>query len=211
MLCLKISETDSLTSKEHSSSNGHSGVSTPFSKSGTQTPRVDDDTTLASSSLSDSTEDVEVLSEKLSRRKSFGTATLAASPPIRTVDGGLSREHIEQGRVKKTVYLRYLQAASKLGFFAFLLATLLQQGVSVLANITLRNLGEHNRESGDNTGMFDYLLGYGLFSLVSVVLGAVAAILLWVLCTVKSARFLHDMVSMSIFFPSSCTHIFLRC
>ena len=144
-----------------------------------------------------------MLSEKLSRRQSFGTAALAVTPHIRASSRGLSQEHSEQGRVKRSVYLRYLEAASKLGFSVFLAATLMQQVVSVLANITLRNLGEHNRESGDNSGMFDYLLGYGLFSLASIIFSAASAILLWVLCTVKSARYLHDSVSMFLFYLST--------
>jgi len=148
---------------------------------------------------SSTVEDAEILFEKLSRRRSFGTATLAPPPPVRASFSGLSQEHSEHGQVKRTVYLRYLKAASRRGFSAFLAATLLQQAVSVLANITLRNLGEHNRVSGDNSGMFDYLLVYGLFSLASIILGGAAAILLWVLCTVKSARYLHDSVSTSSF------------
>lgn len=104
-------------SKEHGGSGSHSGVSTPFS--GTQTPHADDATTIAPSSLGSSTTgDVKILSEKLSRRKSFGTAALAVTPAIRASSSGLSQEHIEQGRVKRTVYLRYLEAASKLGFSA---------------------------------------------------------------------------------------------
>jgi hypothetical protein len=144
-------------------------------------------------------EDAEILSEKLTRRKSFGMATLATTPPVRASSSGLSQEHSEQGQVKKIVYMQYLAAASRVGFSAFLIAILLQQAMSVLANITLRNLGERNRETGNNNGMFDYLLGYGLFCLASTVFGGIAAILLWVLCTVKSARYLHDSVSISVF------------
>lgn len=131
----------------------------------------------------------------MGRKLSFGKATLADALPVRTHSDGPSQEHSEQGQVKRDVYLQYLEAASKLGFTAFLIATLLQQAVSVLANITLRDWGEHNRESGDNSGMFKYLLGYGLFGLSSTLLGGVAAILLWVLCSVRSARQLHDAVS----------------
>jgi ATP-binding cassette, subfamily C (CFTR/MRP), member 1 len=162
---------------------------------------------------SSTAEDAEILSEKLRRRTSFGTAALAIAPPVRASSSGLSQEHSEQGQVKRTVYLRYLKAASRLGFFAFVIATLLQQAVSVLANITLRNLGEHNQESGDNSGMFGYLLSYGLFSLASIILGGVAAILLWALCTVKSARYLHDSVSIStLYLDSWSQNIFaLRC
>jgi ATP-binding cassette, subfamily C (CFTR/MRP), member 1 len=194
------------TSQEHGNSNSHSGLSTPFNKSGTQTPRADDAATAASSSPSISTtENAEILSEKLNRRKSFGTAALATAPLARASSSGLSHEHSEQGQVKKTVYLQYLKAASRVGFSAFLFTSLLQQAVSVLANITLRNLGEHNRESGDNSGMFNYLLGYGLFSLASIILGGISAVLLWVLCTIKSSRYLHDSVSRFALFLDSCS------
>lgn len=204
------------TSQEHGNSNSHSGLSTPFNKSGAQTPRADDDATVAPSSLSSSTtEDAEILSKKLNRRKSFGAAALATTPPPRASSSGLSQERSEQGQVKKTVYLQYLTAASRVGFSAFLIMSFLQQAVSVLANITLRNLGEHNRESGDNSGMFNYLLGYGLFSLASIILGGISAVFLWVLCTVKSARYLHDSVSrfaLSRFmFSKKKLHFIFRC
>lgn len=131
----------------------------------------------------------------MSRKTSFGKAALAEVSPTRASSSGPTQEHSEQGQVKRDVYLQYLEAASKAGFTAFLFATLLQQAASVLANITLRNWGEHNRESGDNSGMFNYLLAYGLFSLSCTILGGVAAVLLWVLCSVRSARQLHDSVS----------------
>lgn len=131
----------------------------------------------------------------MNRKLSFGKATLAEAPSVRTHSNGPTQEHSEQGQVKRDVYVQYVDAASKLGFTAFLIAILLQQGLSVLANITLRDWGEHNRESGDNSGMFKFLLTYGLFGLSSTLLSGAAAILLWVLCTVRSARRLHDAVS----------------
>jgi ATP-binding cassette subfamily C (CFTR/MRP) protein 1 len=179
--------------KEHSGTGSSSGVSTPFI-SGTQTPRTDDDDATLALSLRDGSPEVEDM-EKLSRKMSFGKATLAEAPSVRASTSGSTAEHSEHGQVKRDVYLQYLEAASGVGFAAFLVATLLQQVMSVLANITLRNWGEHNLEAGDNSGMFNYLLGYGLFSLSCTILGGVAAVLLWVLCSVRSARHLHDSVS----------------
>lgn len=92
------------------------------------------------------------------------------------------------------MYLQYVEAASKIGFALFVLATVLSQLVSVAANNTLRAWGEHNREVGSNRGIGKYLLGYGLFSLSSTLLGAAAAILIWVFCSIRSARRLHDSV-----------------
>lgn len=135
------------------------------------------------------------LSEKLRHRTSFARANLA-EPTLGhfSSSNGMSKEHTEQGQVKRDVYRQYIEAASKEGFFLFLLATVTQQAVSVLANLTLRNWGEHNREMGNNSGMFRYLLIYGLFSASSTLLGGAAAVLMWVLCALRSARYLHDSV-----------------
>lgn len=71
---------------------------------------------------------------------------------------------------------------------------MIAQIVSVAANNTLRAWGEHNREEGSNAGVGKFLLGYGLFSLSSTVLGAFAAIVIWVFCSIRSAKKLHDSV-----------------
>lgn len=109
-------------------------------------------------------------------------------------EGVISKEHSEQGRVKKDVYIQYIEAASKTGFTLVILATFASQLVSVAANSVLRLWGEHNRAEGGNTGVGKYLLGYGLFSLSSILLNAVASILIWLFCSVRSAKQLHDSV-----------------
>ena len=135
--------------------------------------------------------------EKLQRKGSFQRARIfdASSSDIRS--SGLKKEHQEQGSVKKDVYMQYIYAASKIGFILYLFATATQQATSVLASLTLRYWGEHNQQLGNNSGMFQYLLVYGLFSFSSSILGATSAIILWVYCTVRSARQLHDSVRSS--------------
>lgn len=134
--------------------------------------------------------------EKSDRRASFSKAVIAPLPPIREpTSSGLLKEHSEHGRVKKEVYLQYLQAASKAGFCFFVLVTVLGQVVSVMSTMMLRLLGERNRESGGNAGLVDpYLLGYGLLNLASIVLTAVAGLLILVLCSLRSSKCLHDSV-----------------
>ncbi|KAL0953356.1 hypothetical protein HGRIS_004594 [Hohenbuehelia grisea] len=176
--------------RSHGASLASSGASTPFpnSSSGTATP---------SSGRSPSTlVDSAALSEKLRRPRkgSYSKAALAAPPPTRSDagSGGLSKEHSEQGRVKRQVYTEYMKAASRTGFAVFLSATVLQQVLSVGANLMLRSWGEHNRAEGSNAGMGRFLLAYGMFLLSATLLGAVSAIAIWVFCTVRSAKQLHD-------------------
>ncbi|KAL1943159.1 hypothetical protein VTO73DRAFT_4830 [Trametes versicolor] len=168
-----------------------SGMSTPFITGFSATPSSGSDT--AAGSKEDLTEEkLETVDKTLIRRKSFGKAVLDDALPTRAASDGPTKEHSEQGRVKREVYLRYVEAASRTGFGAFIVATVLQQVASLLGNNTLRAWGEHNRQAGDNAGAGVYLLGYGLFSLSSVILGTAAAIIIWVLCSIRSARRLHD-------------------
>lgn len=134
--------------------------------------------------------------EKTTRKGSFAKPKLV---PIEAKQQlaltNVNKEHMEKGRVKVEVYRQYIEAASQVGFASFLLATVLQQAASVLASLTLRDWGEHNRETGSNTGRFKFLLVYGLFSLLSVAFGGASALLVWVYCGLRSARRLHDEVA----------------
>ena len=134
--------------------------------------------------------------EKLQRRPSFCKAVIAPLPPVREpTSSGLSKEQSEHGRVKKQVYVQYLQAASKTGFCFFVLVTVLGQLVSVMSTMMLRFWGERNRASGANAGLTDpYLLGYGFLSLASIVLSTAAVLLIVVLCALRSSKCLHDSV-----------------
>lgn len=138
--------------------------------------------------------------EKLDRRPSFSKAVIAPLPPIRgQTSSGLSKEHSEHGHVQKKVYLQYLQAASKAGFCFFVLVTVLGQVVSVMSTMMLRLWGEGNHESGVNTGLMDpYLLAYGFLNLTSIVLTAAAGLLISVLCSLRSSKYLHDSVRWSV-------------
>ncbi|KAJ3985950.1 multidrug resistance-associated ABC transporter [Lentinula detonsa] len=170
-------------------STSSSGTSTPYlvgDASGSVTP-------IEESSFAEDKSSVIILSEKLRRQSSFPEPKLAALSPTRdTVSAGLSQEHKEQGQVKVTVYMKYIKAASKTAFGLFMLATVASQAVSVSGNFALRAWGEHNRETGSNAGMFRYILAYGLLSLGQVLLSGTAAIIVWVFCSIRSARQLHD-------------------
>jgi len=175
--------------------NNSSGSSTPFS--GTRTPEIvgaKDDTIKA-------VEHISAVSEKLRHRESFQKARIVSTKPFHTPTNSLSKEHQEQGQVKAHVYRQYIQAASKTGFCFFVFTAIAQQAASVFATLTLRYWGEHNRDAGSNNGMFKFLLVYGLFSLSSTLLGVISAITMWVYCALRSARRLHDSVSMVVVVP----------
>ncbi|EPQ56430.1 multidrug resistance-associated ABC transporter [Gloeophyllum trabeum ATCC 11539] len=176
----------------HTSSLSASGTSTPFTRSSTPKNDASDDITLVAGSRTIAE------NEKLNGGD-YGKATLVNRPvaDMRPAEEP-SKEHMERGRVKKDVYLQYIAAASKTGFALFVLASVAQQALSVAASLTLRAWGDHNQETGSNSGISVYLMYYGLFSLFSVAAGGAAAILMWVFCALRSARRLHDLMLHSV-------------
>ena len=140
--------------------------------------------------------EVNSMTEKPVRRASFTKAVIAPLQLVRDVpSSGLSKEHNEQGRIKKEVYIQYLHAASKTSFFFFVLAMASAQVLSIMSTFMLRFWSESNHRAGENSGLNDpYLIGYGLFSLTSILMAVVGGLLLWVLCTLRSAKWLHDEV-----------------
>lgn len=181
-----------LLSRGHGTSSSSSGYSTPARTSGTLTPKSEDP---RDSDEKSSAQDGVTVSEKLRQRADFSRPRLVLPTLAKlSVSKGLSTEHQEKGKVKTEVYREYIRAASVTGFTFFLLAIITQQATSVLATFTLRYWGEHNLEQGNNSGMFKYLLVYGLFSLSSTLLGGVSSVLMWVYCALRSAKRLHDSV-----------------
>ncbi|KAG9309821.1 P-loop containing nucleoside triphosphate hydrolase protein [Chiua virens] len=199
-----ISDPDSAIRKliqNHATNGSASGTTsgavtpTPTSGSGINTPTSGDNKTQTAL-----INEIDSVAEKVVRRTSFSKAVIGPLPSVRqVVDSGISKEHSEQGRVKKKVYLQYLQAVSKVGFYLFILSAILGQASSILSTFMLRLWGESNRESGRNTGLVDpYLLGYGVVNLATVVLGLASGLLVWVLCSLRSSKYLHDTMLESI-------------
>ncbi|KAJ7355423.1 P-loop containing nucleoside triphosphate hydrolase protein [Mycena albidolilacea] len=180
----------------HGTSSSSSGTSTPFVvRSGNATPTED----LSFTTGDKISEYAGTLSEKLRHRASYPKAVLAPPKPVRAANSaGLSQEHREQGRVKRRVYLQYIEAASKIGFIGYMSATIAQQAMTLFGNLALRSWGEHNLETGDNSGMFKYLLIYGLFSLSATLLGGISNVIMWILCSLRSSKRLHDSMLTSL-------------
>jgi ABC-type multidrug transport system fused ATPase/permease subunit len=181
----------------HAASGSGSGMTTPGRSSGMATPTTSEGDQDMQATL---VGELEYVSEKTKRRESFKKAVLATPPKVRDASSdGITKEHSEQGRVKMEVYSQYLHAASRQGFLFFVLATVLQQVVSVMSTVMLRLWGEHNREMGTNTGLTNkYFLGYGLSNLVAICLSACAALLIWVFCSLRSSKHLHDSMLHSV-------------
>jgi hypothetical protein len=129
---------------------GHGGTSTP-GRSGSVTPRSPSEVTRVSTpkssqgSIGDEKGFEDVLREKLASR----TLTLNKSilltkgemPKQGTVTSASRKEHSEQGRVKRSVYIEYTRAASVWGFVLFFFSVLGYQASSIAGTYSLRAWG----------------------------------------------------------------------
>jgi len=77
----------------------------------------------------------------------------------------------------------------------FLLAVILSQACSILANFALRAWSEDNRRTGNNGGITKYLALSGIAQLLSVVFFAITMVSVLLLCGLRSSKKLHDDVS----------------
>jgi ATP-binding cassette, subfamily C (CFTR/MRP), member 1 len=141
-------------------------------------------------------EKIDTIGEKLTRKRSFDRAVVAAvtSQTTKAASGGLSEEHSAKGRVKADVYWRYVEAASKIGFTLFVIFTILQQALLIFSTFALKHWSEGNRESGENKSALKFLWAYGLLSLSATMLNCLGSILMLVLCSLRSSKHLHDAV-----------------
>ncbi|TFY83303.1 hypothetical protein EWM64_g713 [Hericium alpestre] len=178
-----------------------SGSATPYTAGGSATP-INSQMTTPGTPMEDitlTTEKIETLADKLERKKSFQRANVVKEITLRSASmKGQTKEYSAQGRVKTEVYWRYIKAASKAGFALFLLGTILQQAMGIFANVALKSWGEHNRQSGSNRDAGKFLAIYGLLSLSSTILSGLAAVILWVLCSLRSSKQLHDSMLYSV-------------
>lgn len=132
--------------------------------------------------------------EKTVERKTYGRATLlsikAVQPPgqpdLSTPQQ--TKEHSEVGKVKWKVYSQYIAAASRTGFTMFVLLIVASQASSIAANVVLMRWGD----AGGRGDVGHYILLYGLCALASAVSSALAGLFLWIFCSLRSARYLHD-------------------
>ncbi|KAF9779193.1 metal resistance protein YCF1 [Thelephora terrestris] len=169
-----------------------SGASTPFPRTGEVTPQ-EDNSTLVPSPTNDSPPSLSTIEEKLKRRNSYGRSQIKLPTRSRLpISEGIQQEHSEKGRVKSSVYRRYIEACSTSGFALFIAAIVVAQAFSILSNFALRSWSEDNRQTRENRGITKYLALSGIAQLLSVFFFAIATVALLLLCALRSSKQLHD-------------------
>jgi hypothetical protein len=116
------------------------------------------------------------------------TSTPGAQDVSKQPKTTVQKEHTEVGRVQWRVYTAYIKAASRVGFLVFIVLLLAAQAASIGASITLMKWG--NDGPAANVGR--YIAIYGLCVGFSALANVVSSLVLWVLCSLRSAGELHD-------------------
>jgi ATP-binding cassette, subfamily C (CFTR/MRP), member 1 len=105
-----------------------------------------------------------------------------------------NKEHSEQGKVQWKVYTSYIKAASRVGFALFIILILVAQTFSIGANVTLMMWGN----AGAAASVGRYIAIYGICVALSAGASALSSLALWVYCTLRSARELHDSMLVAV-------------
>jgi len=125
----------------------------------------------------------------ISTRKNNNTGNLKTSKAP-----GKVSEHKEKGSVKYDVYRTYWRANGVISVAVALSCTVLQQILSLMTTLWLKNWSSSNENTSRDEGLhLKYYLGiYGLLGFLTSVAAFVNGVTLFSLCAVRSAKVLHD-------------------
>ncbi|KAK4455830.1 hypothetical protein QBC34DRAFT_388031 [Podospora aff. communis PSN243] len=110
-----------------------------------------------------------------------------------------AKEHLEQGKVKWSVYLEYAKT-SNLGAVAVYMITLITaQAAQIAGSFWLKEWADKNTETGRNPDVGKYIGIYFAFGIGAAGLTAVQTLILWIFCSIEASRKLHERMATAIF------------
>ncbi|KAI5949274.1 YCF1 [Candida jiufengensis] len=108
------------------------------------------------------------------------------------------KEHIEQGKVKWTVYQEYAKACGPFHVLIFLGCAVLSYLVNVGSTFWLEHWSEINTKYGYNPNVGFYLGIYFLLGIGYSFSSLIQNITLWILCTIQGSKKLHNSMAISV-------------
>ncbi|KAI6778837.1 Metal resistance protein-like protein [Emericellopsis cladophorae] len=110
-----------------------------------------------------------------------------------------TKEFIEQGKVKWSVYGEYARENNLIAV-AFYLATLLtSQAASMGGSVWLKEWSEANQKTGLNKNIGMFIGIYFAFGIGSSLLNVAQTLILWIFCSIEASRKLHERMANAIF------------
>lgn len=145
------------------------------------------------------------------RTDSFATLRRASTASFRGPRGKLTdeevansktrqaKEHVEQGKVKWSVYGEYAKMNDPLAVSIYLFALVAAQCASIGGNVWLKNWAETNSKAGANPEVGKYIGVYFAFGIGSSTLTVCQTLILWIFCSIEASRKLHERMAKAIF------------
>ncbi|KAF2157986.1 hypothetical protein K461DRAFT_290245 [Myriangium duriaei CBS 260.36] len=109
------------------------------------------------------------------------------------------KEHIEQGKVKWSVYGEYAKASNLIAVAIYGVTTLGAQSLQIGGSIWLKNWSEANSRVGGNPDVGKYIGIYFAFGIGSALAVVVQTLILWIFCSIEASRKLHERMAYAIF------------
>lgn len=103
-----------------------------------------------------------------------------------------TKEKREVGKVKWNIYLEYAKACNPRYVVVCIICIILSMTLSVFGNVWLKYWSEKNTEAGSNPNFKFYSFIYLGFGAGSAFTTLISVVVLWVFCTIKGSRKLHD-------------------
>lgn len=145
------------------------------------------------------------------RKNSFATLRRASTASFRGPRGKLTdeevansktrqaKEHVEQGKVKWSVYGEYAKMNDPLAVCIYLVALVASQCASIGGNVWLKSWAETNGQAGANPEVGKYIGIYFAFGVGSSLLSVCQTLILWIFCSIEASRKLHERMAKAIF------------
>jgi len=145
------------------------------------------------------------------RSGSVGTLRRASSASFRGPRGKLQddeenpsktrqgKEHLEQGKVKWSVYGEYARMSNFGAVGVYLIALVASQIAGIAGNIWLKKWADANAKAGGNADVGKFIGVYFAFGIGSAALTVVQTLILWIFCSIEASRKLHERMATAIF------------
>ncbi|KAJ0161630.1 Metal resistance protein YCF1 [Colletotrichum tanaceti] len=151
------------------------------------------------------------LKNKKGRSSSTATLRRASTASFRGPRGKLTdeevagskskqaKEHVEQGKVKWSVYFEYAKNSNIVAVGVYLVALLASQTANIGASAWLNVWSDQNRNAGSNLHVGYYLGIYFAVGMGSSLLTVLQTLILWIFCSIEASRKLHERMANAIF------------
>ncbi|KAM7197693.1 P-loop containing nucleoside triphosphate hydrolase protein [Rhypophila sp. PSN 637] len=116
--------------------------------------------------------------------------------PSKTRQG---KEHVEQGKVKWSVYAEYAKTSNLAAVAVYLIALVAAQVIGIGGNFWLNKWAELNSRLGYNPDAGKFIGIYFAFGIGAAALTVLQTLILWIFCSIEASRKLHERMATAIF------------